>query len=59
MKQHSFTLRSVARKLHWLPLGLLFWLPKKTAPARTSVLLAIILWLLAYGVLTFLCIQRI
>jgi len=41
-----------------LPLGLLFWLPK-TAPARTSVLLAIILWLLAYGVLTFLCIQRI
>jgi len=41
-----------------LPLGLLFWLPK-TAPARTYVLLAIILWLLAYGVLTFLCIQRI
>jgi len=41
-----------------LPLGLLFWLPK-TAPARTSVLLAIILWLLAYGVLTFLCVQRI
>lgn len=41
-----------------LPLGLLFWLPK-TAPARTSVLLAILLWLLAYGVLTVLCIQRI
>ena len=41
-----------------LPLGLLFWLPK-TAPARTYTLLAIILWLLAYGALTFLCIQRI
>jgi ubiquinol-cytochrome c reductase cytochrome b subunit len=41
-----------------LPLGLLFWLPK-TAPARTCALLAIILWLLAYGVLTFLCVQRI
>ncbi len=41
-----------------LPLGLLFWLPK-TAPARTYVLLAIVLWLLAYGVLTFLCVQRI
>ena len=41
-----------------LPLGLLFWLPK-TASARTYALLAIVLWLLAYGVLTFLCVQRI
>jgi ubiquinol-cytochrome c reductase cytochrome b subunit len=41
-----------------LPLGLMFWLPK-TAPARFYALLAIIFWLLAYGVLTFLCVQRI
>jgi len=41
-----------------LPLGLLFWLPK-TPRARTRVLLAILLWLLAYGVLTWLCIERI
>jgi ubiquinol-cytochrome c reductase cytochrome b subunit len=41
-----------------LPLGLLFWLPK-TKPARDYALLAILLWLLAYGVLTALCLQRI
>ncbi len=41
-----------------LPLGLLFWLPK-TTPARSSVLIVIALWLLAYGILTALCIQRI
>ena len=41
-----------------LPLGLLFWLPK-TTPARTRVLLVVILWLLAYSVLTVLCLQRI
>ena len=41
-----------------LPLGLLFWLPK-TSPARSWVLLTIALWFLAYGVLTFLCVQRI
>ena len=41
-----------------LPLGLLFWLPK-TKPARGYALLAILLWLLAYGVLTFLCVKRI
>jgi ubiquinol-cytochrome c reductase cytochrome b subunit len=41
-----------------LPLGLLLWLPK-TAPARTWTLLALLLWFLAYGVLTVLCIQRI
>jgi len=40
-----------------LPLGLLFWLPK-TKPARGYALLAILLWLLAYGVLTFLCLER-
>lgn len=41
-----------------LPLGLLFWLPQN-APARIYALLIIIFWLMAYGVLTFLCIQRI
>jgi ubiquinol-cytochrome c reductase cytochrome b subunit len=41
-----------------VPLGLLLWLPK-TAPARTWTLLALLLWFLAYGVLTVLCIQRI
>jgi len=41
-----------------LPLGLLLWLPK-TKPARDYALLAILLWLLAYGVLTALCLQRI
>lgn len=41
-----------------VPLGLLLWLPK-TAPARTWTLQALLLWFLAYGVLTVLCIQRI
>jgi len=41
-----------------LLLGLLFWLPK-TKPARGYALLAILLWLLAYVVLTFLCLERI
>jgi len=41
-----------------LPLGLLFWLPK-AKPARSYALLAILLWLLVYGVLTALCLQRI
>ncbi|MBM9538258.1 cytochrome b N-terminal domain-containing protein [Desulfobulbus alkaliphilus] len=41
-----------------LPMVLLCWLPKK-APARNRWLLAIGLWLLAYTILTYICIQRI
>jgi len=41
-----------------LPLALLFWLPK-TKTARVYALLAILLWLLIYAVLTYLCLQRI
>lgn len=40
------------------PLALLFWLPED-GPARRGWLLAIILWLLAYTVLTLLCLQRV
>lgn len=41
-----------------LPLALLFWLPK-TSRFRSRVLLGIGLWLLAYAILTYLCILRI
>lgn len=40
------------------PLALLFWLPED-GPTRRGWLLAIILWLLAYTVLTLLCLQRV
>jgi ubiquinol-cytochrome c reductase cytochrome b subunit len=41
-----------------LPLALLFWLPKSSL-FRSRVLLGIGLWLLAYAILTYLCILRI
>lgn len=41
-----------------LPVALLFWLPAASRP-RAVVLLAIGLWLLVYGALTWFCMQRI
>ena len=41
-----------------MPLVVLFWLPS-ASPARRYGVLAIAGWLAAYGVLTFLCLQRI